>query len=206
MLLACQPSARRVMRTSPKSGFYYAAASVPLMGAGVYLPDVFHLSVRGKEIAFFACLAAAFVCVLIGAFKEIQSKSSSGSQTGRAGRMIPIFGMLVCGLGFIVFAGVYFWPSETTEPMRRPYQSLTNSDLRENVFTLGDALRKLELRYEALRPPELNPSQLPVVTDEQQRQRAKDFSARQQLMQELYFQKRAEFKISVQKKGHRPKG
>ena len=59
------------MRPGLGAGFYYALAGVALMLAGVVAPDVFHLTVKLKELVFFGCMAAAFVCVIIGAAKEI---------------------------------------------------------------------------------------------------------------------------------------
>lgn len=36
------------------------------MIAGVVAPDVIHLSLKGKELAFFVCIGAAFLCVIFG--------------------------------------------------------------------------------------------------------------------------------------------
>ena len=38
------------MATGPRFGFYYAVASVPLMGAGIFGPEVFNLSLEAKTI------------------------------------------------------------------------------------------------------------------------------------------------------------
>jgi len=81
------------------------------MFAGVVAPDVFHLSPQMKEIIFFVCMAAAFVMILIGAIKEIRAEAKNRLKQGYQRRMIAVLGMLLCGLGFLVFAAIYFWPT-----------------------------------------------------------------------------------------------
>jgi len=104
------------------AGFYYALAGVALMLAGVVAPDVFHLTPRMKELVFFGCMAAAFLCVIAGAAKEARSESASPTKRGHKRRMIAIYGMLISGLTFIAFATAYFWPTEdaTTEATKPP--------------------------------------------------------------------------------------
>jgi hypothetical protein len=157
------------MRSAPRFGFYYTIAGVLLMGAGIFGPDVFHLSPGGKEIAFFLLMAAAFVCVLVGAIKEIQSEAKDSVGEGHRRRMIALIGMLVSGLAFIAFAGVYFWP---------PALEQVESPKSEHRATTPNFDRKLSLRCErSVRPtrfredrrlytlqimdPPVNPSQTP---------------------------------------------
>lgn len=43
------------------------------------------------------------------------AESESGLRSGHIRRMIAIWGMLICGLGFLASAGAYFWPAEETK-------------------------------------------------------------------------------------------
>jgi hypothetical protein len=136
------------------AGFFYAVASVPLMIAGIVGPDVFHLSAGSKELVFFGCMAAAFVCVIAGADKEIKDESSDRNAAGRRRRMISIYGMLICGLGFIGFAAVYFWPSVESSAGQAqakpgPLAGLTNAQLRERTLAFVQTLRGVEDEHEA---------------------------------------------------------
>jgi hypothetical protein len=63
------------------------------MIAGVVAPDVFRLTVQSKEIAFFSCMAAAFICVILGAGKEIRAEASEERYSGHVRRMISIYGI-----------------------------------------------------------------------------------------------------------------
>lgn len=52
---------------------------------------------------------------MVGAAKEMQVESASRLKPGHRRRMISIVGMLVCGVGFLVFAAAYFWPERGVE-------------------------------------------------------------------------------------------
>jgi hypothetical protein len=136
------------MRSSLGPGFFYAIASVPLMLAGVVGPDVFHLSDQLKELTFFACMALAFLCVLLGAWKEIQEEKTEVRSKGHRRRMIAIWGMALCGLGFIGFTCAYFWPllptgrlplsgdpQDSREPARSPSERVAIYVECESVFS-----------------------------------------------------------------------
>jgi len=79
--------------------------------------DIFHLSIGQKTVIFFVCLAMALIFLLIGSAKEMRAEATAQLRPGRRRRMIAIGGMFVCGIGFIGFAGAYFWPvAETSTP------------------------------------------------------------------------------------------
>jgi hypothetical protein len=123
------------MPSGPKFGFYYAIAAVPLMIAGVVAPDVFHLSPQRKEVTFFLCMAAAFVCVFIGARKEYKAESGNIRNLGHRRRMIAIYGMFFCGLGFIGFASAYFWPGGEPEQTERDKPDTKAAELTNNIIS-----------------------------------------------------------------------
>jgi hypothetical protein len=100
------------MRAPLKAGFYYAASAVPLMIAGLVGADAFGASAQTREIIFFLCLATALGMIIVGATKEVRNEASAISKSGHGRRVIAIWGMGVCGLGFLAFAGAYFWPSK----------------------------------------------------------------------------------------------
>ena len=91
-----------------KPGAYYAAGSVPLMVAGVFLPDVFHPTAGMKAFVFFVCLAASLFLIIVGVIKEIGEDASPSSRPRR--KIMAAWGMLVFGFGFIASMAVYFWP------------------------------------------------------------------------------------------------
>jgi hypothetical protein len=104
------------MAVGPRSGFYYAAASIPLMVAGIFGPDVFHLSLEAKTIAFYGSLGLAALCVVIGAIRELRSEAGAPVTPGHRRRMIAIAGMFISGIAFLTFAAIYFWPERPANP------------------------------------------------------------------------------------------
>jgi len=90
------------------------------MGAGVFGPEVFNLSLEAKTIAFYGCLGLATLCVLTGAVKELRAEAAAPVMPGHRRRMIAIAGMFVCGIGFLTFATIYFWPHRPASPAAPP--------------------------------------------------------------------------------------
>lgn len=101
-------------RRGPKAGFYYAVSALPMLGAGVVGPDVFHASEDVKELVFFGCLFAAFLLWIVGARKELREERRDVA-SGRRKRMVTTWGMIICGLGFLGFTAAHFWPLRNTE-------------------------------------------------------------------------------------------
>jgi hypothetical protein len=143
------------MPKGPGAGFYYAIAAVPLMGAGIFGPEVLSLSAEGKRIAFFLCLVAAVVCVLIGTIKEAKAEVADQSQPGHRRRVIAIIGMFVCGIGFLGFATVYFWPNREGPNGKLPVAALSGppsllnlfmTDLRPSVGLMWNAFGDVEVQ------------------------------------------------------------
>jgi hypothetical protein len=114
------------MPSGPQFGFYYTIASVPLMIAGTVAPDIFHLPVQMKEIIFFVCMAAALICLFVGAIKEKKAEVGRHLRPGYKRRMIAIYGMLGCGLGFIGFMGAYFWPDDHIKQTHEVAESVSD--------------------------------------------------------------------------------
>ena len=54
------------MRKRPQAGFYYGIAAIPVLGAGIVGPDVFHASAETKQIVFLVCVLAAVLCLFVG--------------------------------------------------------------------------------------------------------------------------------------------
>jgi hypothetical protein len=156
------------MARGPRFGFYYAIASIPLMGAGILGPDVLPLSPEWKAATFYVCVALALLCVIVGAFKELQDETAEGRAPGHRRRMIAIVGMLSCGVGFVGFATAYFWPTvpksaqhepkaaaSTTEPIQASQSAsfesdlrrLTNEQLRSRTIIFTTRMRAFENDY-----------------------------------------------------------
>ena len=86
------------------------------MGAGVFGPDVLHLSLEAKTIAFYGCLGLAVLCVVIGATKELRVEAGASVTPGHRRRMIAIAGMFISGIAFLTFAAIYSWPRRPATP------------------------------------------------------------------------------------------
>jgi hypothetical protein len=146
------------MATAPRFGFYYALASIPLMGAGVFGPDVFHLSVEAKTVAFYVCLGLASLCVVIGAIKELRAEADAAVVPGHRRRMISIAGMFICGIGFLTFAAIYFWPQRSSNSASSPAAAAVTpstthkpwkhelEDLYSSDFNLLSMQREMEVK------------------------------------------------------------
>jgi hypothetical protein len=127
------------MAAVPNSGFYYALASIPLMGAGVFGPDVFHLSLEAKTIAFYGCLGLATLCVVIGVRKELRAEAGASVTRGHRRRIIVMaISLAVFGVG----VAWYFWPMRphlpgssvaTTTPVTEPKRPWKHS--LEELYT-----------------------------------------------------------------------
>ena len=98
------------MQRGPKSGFYYALAGFPILGAGIAGPDLLHASDDAKRAFFVVCVVVALVLVITGGITEARNEGKSPT-AGRRRRMIAVIFMTVFGVGFIISLGVYLWPA-----------------------------------------------------------------------------------------------
>ena len=122
----------------PPPGFYYGLAGVPLMYAGDLGADLFQLSYFWKAVTFVVCLCSTFALILLGAVREVRAETGSKTERGYLRRMISLYGMLACGLGFSGFAAAYFWPSENSKGLS---QNLSEAEAPLLSAVFGDTAR-----------------------------------------------------------------
>lgn len=92
---------------------YYAAAAflaVCLMAA----PVAFHLEGAISLIIFWIALIGAVAFSLAGLIASLHGEESKPAK-GHVRRMVSLYGMLACGLGFIGFMASYLFPGSTAE-------------------------------------------------------------------------------------------
>lgn len=99
----------RMNKHRAKPGFWYCLASFP-GGAGIAaFFEATHDEGLVKWCIAVICIFVGVLCAIIGNFLE--NREGAVSSRG-AGRMIPFYGMIICGLGFGGFATWYFWPMQ----------------------------------------------------------------------------------------------
>jgi len=103
------------------------------MGAGIFGPGVLPWSEGAKTVAFIACVSVAILFILVGAIKELNAENVDRYKLGRRRRVISLYGMAVCGAGFLGFLGAYFWPFLQTEALSPIKES---SSVERNPLTL----------------------------------------------------------------------
>lgn len=89
--------------------FYVAAAflAVCVMAA----PVAFHIEGQLSVILFWMSFAGAAVFTFAG-FRAGLRGEAQASRRGHLRRMIGLYAMLVCGIGFIALAATFFWPNQ----------------------------------------------------------------------------------------------
>src|ERR1700733_5572201 len=86
-----------------------AASAAPLGVALMAAPDYLHIPKEYLGLCFWGGLLLT-VLVLGVAFVIAIRDEAAAPPVGHRRRMISLAGMMFCGTGFIVFAGIYFWP------------------------------------------------------------------------------------------------
>lgn len=99
------------MRWDVKVTVYFSFSAAFLAVFAMVAPDVLHLTEATKIITFFGGLGGA---VLFGAagFRAAIIGEKAAPQKGHKRRMIGLYGMIVCSIGLLSFATLYFWPEQ----------------------------------------------------------------------------------------------
>ncbi len=115
------------MRATPKSGFFFGASAIPLMFSGIFGAELFGFSPPVKAGIFAASLGLGLVLIIYGAIAELKDEAANSCSSGRAVRMVSVYGMLISSLCFVGFAAAYLWPTPKVapEPLN---QELTQAD------------------------------------------------------------------------------
>ena len=104
------------MRTDFKIAILLALASIPAGVALMSAPEYISILKEYPGLFFWSGLIVATALIVAAIIIAVRGEAS-GPRRGHGRRMIALVGMVVCGAGFLVFAGVYFWPeSAALEP------------------------------------------------------------------------------------------
>lgn len=88
-----------------------------LAGVAVMVaPDVLHLTDPEKQVVFWTGLAGASTLMLAAIVVALKGEVEE-ERRGRKARMLSLFGMIVCIIGFAGFAITYFWPASPVQPL-----------------------------------------------------------------------------------------
>ena len=101
------------MRWDIKIAVYLYHAAGFLAVAVMAAPEYLHLSEIANAICFWGGLLGAIMFSTL-AFRAAFLGESFKPQRGHVRRMIGLYGMLACGLGFVGFAAAYFWPARSS--------------------------------------------------------------------------------------------
>ncbi len=123
------------MRRDFQIALLCALSAIPAGVAMIEAPEYFPILKTYPGAFFYG--SSTFTIGLLGAAVLIAIRGERDAEReGAKNRMIPLIGMIVCGIGFLGFAAWYFWPTQT---------QLT-SDLDNTI--------KLECSYEHFRFPD----------------------------------------------------
>jgi hypothetical protein len=87
------------------------AAGMATVAAPEYLPALREY----PGLIFWSGLAVTVALIAIAIAIAVRADALE-TQSGHGRRMIALTGMILCGIGFFVFFGVYFWPAAVREP------------------------------------------------------------------------------------------
>ena len=122
------------MQRGPRSGFFYALSCLPVLGAGIVGPDIFHASEEVKKAVFAICVVLALTCLVVGHVKEKRGEAAD-IRPGHRRRMIALYGMVACGFGFVGFAAAYWWPASSPDTARAESVKIGTTSTKEQTST-----------------------------------------------------------------------
>lgn len=105
------------MRISPegKAGLWVAIIALAGTGALAVFPD--HTEIGWTLLAISAVGAVLLI------FHHVCEKLGISWRAGHKQRMVALAGMIVCGVGFLGFVGIYFWPRPAPVTLASLFQS-----------------------------------------------------------------------------------
>ena len=103
------------MRWDIKVTVYLSFAAAFLAILVMVAPDVLSLSDGAKTVAFWVGLTGAIVFGTAG-FRAAIVGERQALLKGHKRRMVGLYGMIICVVGLIGFASVYFWPEKSAQP------------------------------------------------------------------------------------------
>ena len=125
--LRLRERAQGVRTNSMRRDFQIALVlGIAAMPAGVAVSEAIEYFPYLKEhpgLSFWGSAIVTLALFALAAGLAIRGEREAEREEGAKKRMIPLIGMILCGLGFVAFGGWYFWPSATivlTEPDRHP--------------------------------------------------------------------------------------
>jgi hypothetical protein len=149
------------MRKDFKIAILCAGSAVPLGVALMAAPDYLHIPPAYLGLCFWGGLG--LTALLLGAAVVIAIKGEAGEpRIGHKRRMIALVGMIVCGIGFLGFAGAYFWPAAISArvgdvpaapgkaAITAEYDALRDGDVSNKLLELYQSDFKNEIMYSAI--------------------------------------------------------
>jgi hypothetical protein len=104
------------MRREHQITLLCAISALPLWLASLSAATYFQIPQEYVGLTFWGGLALTLILWGIAIVIALRGEATA-SRRGRKRRMTALAGMIACGVGFIVFAGIYFWP-RFAEPAR----------------------------------------------------------------------------------------
>src|ERR1700730_14099977 len=105
------------MRIRFQMAILLALAALPAGVALMAAPEYISILKEYPGPFFWGGLILASGLILAAIVIAVHGEASE-PKAGHRRRMIALTGMVVCGLGFILFSGIYFWPQRSTNPLQ----------------------------------------------------------------------------------------
>lgn len=127
-----------VMRTDFKIAILLALASIPAGVALMSAPEYISILKEYPGLFFWSGLIVATALIVAAIIIALRGEASE-PRRGHGRRMIALVGMVVCGAGFLVFAGIYFRPESAARPQIQPVASPPRPPLAQITIPSGAA-------------------------------------------------------------------
>lgn len=132
------------MRWDIKIASYFFTAAAFFAVCVMAAPDYLHLTGISSAVCFWSGLIGA-VCFTTAGFRAALLGEAFRPQVGHARRMIGLYGMVACAVGFLGFAATYLWMGHNeaktggtsevkTEPQDKPRRPLTMRQVFDSDF------------------------------------------------------------------------
>ena len=131
------------MRWDIRFGIHLFIAAAFFAVCVMVAPDYLHPTETIREVMFWVGLTGTILFVM-AAFRTALQGERFISGKGHRRRVIALYGMVTCIVGFLGFAAAYLWPGEPLQVVKTSEVPSTNEVLRIKTRNFTDSLRRYE--------------------------------------------------------------
>jgi len=139
------------MRWDIRVGIHLFIAAAFFAVSVMVAPDYLHPTEVMREIMFWVGLAGSILFVIAAFRTAIQGEKLIAGK-GHRRRVIALYGMVTCSVGFLGFAATYFWPGEPSRVVEVSESPSSNEALKQKTknFRMRHKITALFPRFRGL--------------------------------------------------------